>query len=1268
MVYIFFFRNMALKRFWIPCGMPSLKKLMIRGIRSFSHKESNILEFYSPLTLIVGANGTGKTTIIESLKYISTGSLPPNSRGGAFIYDPRVARLAEVQGQVKLLFINVHGETMVCSRSLQLSQRRGKREQKTLESAVWAERDGGGVSGRSGDVDIEIPQHFGVSRSVLENIIFCHQEESTWPLGEPVVVKKKLDEIFASEKYGKALDSLKSSKKECSSDIKVKMQELEFLRKMKERKESLEARIKNGCLSIERNEMKLEVYDNEVRRCESVIEEIDAELLNNEEAERKVYVLRNEYEELMSFVRGFKEKRLGLEEARDILRGESLVDAEKRYERIKMEAEESEARFRYLSERRSVYLKNKAELDGVFSEISIKSSLLDEAKRQKTEAFRNLESELLVTKDFRETALEAFRKVEEDIKNRRGYIEKLEEELQSLRKEDNDKMKTLSEKKRIVDEYKDLVNDGSIDVSISYEEEIERLRMEESRDKEMEALEERLEDYQRRLNNAYSIAERNFIANQTRNRKKEIEKILKEVNVSGLQTRLERQRIELREKEKKMKKIEREINLRKAEMIQRERMNDRIRKDIRMKATELGAMMQRPKISTMEGLRIPRFYDRNRYNVKEAKEIVKNNGAFFGEDIMASGVEMLDFEGLYDKNEGQLVDETDGLYREKIYREILEDGSKSHGCPVCNRSFSMEEEAGFKRRIELEIEKALDGKENGGMSLKGVDDVSKEVERLNEGIMSRNKVREEIIELIFRYEPNSDVVDSEILEEMELDILDEVEGIKKTEFYIELVSELFSIDGKLRDEEEGESVQELKSMIDGVRKIYEDKKREVKRKKEMIECLQRKQERIRDEKEIRGKINYREKAKEAIDQIERSNMKARINDISEEICRRKGKVDKIFEKFSRKRVELEMSMEIFYQKEKEVIHLEKEVEELNVKVKKLLQVEHCEEARDEVKFDSVRNDLLEKKNEVLEVGQRIRVMHEMRGLAEESIRFYNKQKRIEEIEKELSETDFEYLATLKEKKRLLEEKKMNLISQKSLLLGECKQIALGIKSCKQELQKDHSGTVEKYNKCFVELKALEVTCLDLDKCIQALDKAIIDFHTSKLEEVNATLKDLWEHTYRGDDVDWIEIKTESLGQKTYNYKVVFIKGEAELEMRGRSSAGQKMIASILIRLALSSSFASNCNILALDEPTTNLDRDNIESLAFTLSRVISRHKGNSGFQLIVITHDEDFVQLLSRDGPEYFYRLNRNEDGDSVIVRHSVYGMQESGMGINKAS
>lgn len=51
-----------------------------------------------------------------------------------------------------------------------------------------------------------------------------------------------------------------------------------------------------------------------------------------------------------------------------------------------------------------------------------------------------------------------------------------------------------------------------------------------------------------------------------------------------------------------------------------------------------------------------------------------------------------------------------------------------------------------------------------------------------------------------------------------------------------------------------------------------------------------------------------------------------------------------------------------------------------------------------------------------------------------------------------------------------------------------------------------------------------------------------------------------------------------------------LKDKVELDMRGRCSAGQKVLASIIIRLALAESFGTNCGILALDEPTTNLDR------------------------------------------------------------------------------
>ena len=50
-------------------------------------------------------------------------------------------------------------------------------------------------------MDTEIPRLLGVSKSVLENVIFCHQEDSYWPLSEPAALKKKFDDIFEATRF-----------------------------------------------------------------------------------------------------------------------------------------------------------------------------------------------------------------------------------------------------------------------------------------------------------------------------------------------------------------------------------------------------------------------------------------------------------------------------------------------------------------------------------------------------------------------------------------------------------------------------------------------------------------------------------------------------------------------------------------------------------------------------------------------------------------------------------------------------------------------------------------------------------------------------------------------------------------------------------------------------------------------------------------------------------------------------------------------------------
>lgn len=50
-------------------------------------------------------------------------------------------------------------------------------------------------------MDREIPALMGVSKAILENVIFAHQDEANWPLQDPSTLKKKFDDIFSATRY-----------------------------------------------------------------------------------------------------------------------------------------------------------------------------------------------------------------------------------------------------------------------------------------------------------------------------------------------------------------------------------------------------------------------------------------------------------------------------------------------------------------------------------------------------------------------------------------------------------------------------------------------------------------------------------------------------------------------------------------------------------------------------------------------------------------------------------------------------------------------------------------------------------------------------------------------------------------------------------------------------------------------------------------------------------------------------------------------------------
>jgi DNA repair protein RAD50 len=187
--------------------MASINKLSIRGIRAFSPERDETIQFYSPLTMIVGSNGCGKTTIVECLKFLSTGSLPPGSRSGqSIVNDPTMTDSTEVKGAIKMKFTNKAGKSCMVARSLMIARKRSKMEFKQLDGTIKMTNEFGeevSLSHKCSDLDKHIPELLGVSAAILENVIFCHQEDSSWPLQEGATLKKKFDDIFDSTRYSK---------------------------------------------------------------------------------------------------------------------------------------------------------------------------------------------------------------------------------------------------------------------------------------------------------------------------------------------------------------------------------------------------------------------------------------------------------------------------------------------------------------------------------------------------------------------------------------------------------------------------------------------------------------------------------------------------------------------------------------------------------------------------------------------------------------------------------------------------------------------------------------------------------------------------------------------------------------------------------------------------------------------------------------------------------------------------------------------------------
>ena len=95
-----------------------------------------------------------------------------------------------------------------------------------------------------------------------------------------------------------------------------------------------------------------------------------------------------------------------------------------------------------------------------------------------------------------------------------------------------------------------------------------------------------------------------------------------------------------------------------------------------------------------------------------------------------------------------------------------------------------------------------------------------------------------------------------------------------------------------------------------------------------------------------------------------------------------------------------------------------------------------------------------------------------------------------------------------------------------------------------------------------QFETTRIAVLDLDKYFQALDKALLRYHSLKIGDINKIIKELWSLIYKGADITNIKIVSgaDTKASRSYNYRVVMSKGGTEMDMRGRCSAGQRVLA------------------------------------------------------------------------------------------------------------
>lgn len=264
---------------------------------------------------------------------------------------------------------------------------------------------------------------------------------------------------------------------------------------------------------------------------------------------------------------------------------------------------------------------------------------------------------------------------------------------------------------------------------------------------------------------------------------------------------------------------------------------------------------------------------------------------------------------------------------------------------------------------------------------------------------------------------------------------------------------------------------------------------------------------------------------------------------------------------------------------------------------------------------------------------------------------------IELIEKQIK--DDEELNQARTDLREAESRLMKLRDERSRMTGTKMQIERELRRVKAELE-DHRSANTSYAESLGRFVCNKIVISDLEKLKKCFQESITSFHDQMIVKINEALRAKWRQIYQGRDIDHIELVDEEItrgkDKKSFNYYMAMRKGGVRMRMKEKSSAGQRALASIILRMTLAELFVRNFAFIALDEPTANLDLSNVQALAKAIGAYVRRRsKTGANIQWIIITHDEQFLKALDEECSPFFYRTRIGPEGYSEIVKMSYY-------------